>query len=566
MKKIGIYFLIFVLSVVIFLFGFNYKTSKQPQTYYNVYLDSEFIGMIESKEELEKYINTQADSIRKNLRKYKLKIDAIDTFNKYIGLEGLQTYSNGDKAKFLLTNKDNYNLSDIDLDNIKFYLEEKLFNLTDIEIQEMRNYINTNDIYSHTNNVYTPNGIEIKKVYTYHDDIIAVPEIYKRIIAKKSCTVPGYKFTIKSTNEGVDDIIVYTMDKKIFSDAIENLITIFVDDNSYVAYKNDNQIEITSTGSVIENIYVEQDITYKAVNISVEEKIYTDATSLSAYLLYGDTYEERIVQVKPGDSIESLAFENQISVQEFLIFNPQYTSRDNLLVTGTDIVISKIDPKIQIVVEKYEVVDKTTDFAVVEQYDESISQGSMVVSQEGETGVERVSQNVKSINGEIAYVDPVDKEVIKSPVSKIINIGTKYVPSVGSTTSWGWPTNSGYTISSYYGYRLAVFGEGNFHSGLDIAGTGYGSPVYAANNGVIDQMEYRSDNGNYIQINHNNGYYSFYAHMARFAPGLSIGSTVARGQVIGYVGSSGWSTGPHLHFEIRNCSGYKCHTNPFNFY
>ena len=120
MKKIGIYFLIFVLSIVIFLFGFNYKTSKQPQTYYNVYLDSEFIGMIESKEELEKYINTQADSIRKNLRKYKLKIDAIDTFNKYIGLEGLQTYSNGDKAKFLLTNKDNYNLSDIDLHNTFF--------------------------------------------------------------------------------------------------------------------------------------------------------------------------------------------------------------------------------------------------------------------------------------------------------------------------------------------------------------------------------------------------------------------------------------------------------------
>ena len=566
MKKIGIYFLIFVLSVVVFLFGFNYKTNKQPQTYYNVYLDSELIGMIESKEELEKYINTQADSIRKNLRKYKLKIDAIDTFNKYVGLEELQAYNNGDKAKFLLTNKENYNLSDIDLDNIKFYLEEKLFNLTDIEIQEMRDYINTNDIYSHTNNVYTPNGIEIKKVYTYHDDIVAVPEIYKRIIAKKSCTVAGYKFTIKSTNEGIDDIVVYTMDKKIFSDAIENLITIFVDDNSYVAYKNDNQIEITSTGSVIENIYVEQEITYKAVNISVEEKIYTDATSLSAYLLYGDTYEERIVQVKPGDSIESLAFENQISVQEFLIFNPQYTSRDNLLVTGTDIVISKIDPKIQIVVEKYEVVDKTTDFAVVEQYDESISQGSMVVSQEGETGVERVSQNVKSVNGEIAYVDPVDKEVIKSPVSKIINIGTKYVPSVGSTTSWGWPTNSGYTISSYYGYRLAVFGEGNFHTGLDIAGTGYGSPVYAANNGVIEQMEYRSDNGNYIQINHNNGYYSFYGHMARFAPGLSIGSTVARGQIIGYVGSSGWATGPHLHFEIRTCPGYKCHTNPFNFY
>ena len=71
---------------------------------------------------------------------------------------------------------------------------------------------------------------------------------------------------------------------------------------------------------------------------------------------------------------------------------------------------------------------------------------------------------------------------------------------------------------------------------------------------------------NYIIINHNNGYYTVYAHMSGFAPGLSIGSTVSRGQVIGYVGSSGWATGPHLHYEIRTCARFSCHTNPLRFY
>ena len=355
------------------------------------------------------------------------------------------------------------------------------------------------------------------------------------------------------------------MDANIFSSAIEDLITIFVDDKEYELYKKNEQKEITTTGSLIENIYVNEEITYKAVNIPVEEKIYTNSKDLSAYLLYGDKFQERKVKVKSGDSIESLAFDNEISVQEFLIFNPQYTSRENLLVPGTDVTISNVDPKIQIVVETYEVVDKETKFQVVEQYDSSLTKGSVVVKQEGQNGLERVTQNVKSMNGVISYVDPVDKEVIKSPVSKIVNIGTKYVPNIGSTGSWGWPTNSGYTISSYYGYRTFA-GSREFHNALDIAGTGYGSNIYAANNGVIEIRAYNSSYGNYIMINHNNGYYSLYAHMSSFASGLSVGSTVSRGQVIGYVGSTGRASGPHLHFEIRNCAKYSCVTNPLSYY
>ena len=518
MKKIGAYFLIVCLIGVIFLLGFDNKITKQPNTYYQVYLDDELIGIIDSKKDLENYINNQADTIRNNVREYKLKIEAIDTFNKYSSSIENQEYSNQDKINYLIANKSNYNFTDIDLENLNFYKEENLDKLTTSEISEMRDYISTNSIYEYVNEVYTPNGIEIKKIYTYHDDIVPIEDIYKKIIEKKSCSIAGYKFTIKSDVDGYDDIELYTLDKKIFTDAIDDMITIFVDSNKYQAYRKNNQPDITSTGSIIENVYVNQDITYKAVNIPVEEKIYTSSKELSKFLLYGDSYEEKIVQVEAGDSIESVAFKNEISVQELLISNPQYTSRDNLLVIGADVKISKINPKIQIVEEIYEVVDKETDFAIVEQYDETMNQGTVVVSQEGVNGLERISQNVKIINGEISYVDPVGKEVIKTSVPKIINIGAKYVPNVGSTASWGWPTNSGYTISSYYGYRAQVFGEGNFHSGLDIAGTGYGSNVYASNNGVIEHVGYTSDGLGYnIIINHNNGYYSVYGHMSGFA-------------------------------------------------
>ena len=169
----------------------------------------------------------------------------------------------------------------------------------------------------------------------------------------------------------------------------------------------------------------------------------------------------------------------------------------------------------QVVVEQYEVFDKEVQFSTVETYDENANQGSLKVIQNGENGMERITQNVKSVNGQVAFVEPVDKETIKPAVPKIISIGTKYVPNVGSIISWEWPANSRY-ISSYYGYRAAVFGEGDFHTGIDIAGMGWGAPVYAANNGTVQSMVNYGGSGYGISvlINHNNGYYTMYAHMA----------------------------------------------------
>ncbi len=561
MKKIGVYLGVLIVSIVAFGLIFNYNPGKQPNIYYDVYLESELIGTINSEKELQKYINEQADVIKENVRNYKLKLDLIDTTMELS--KSLEFSSNFDKANYLIKNKDSLNLSDIDVDNVEDYLSEQLYNYNNEQINEMKDYVTANDIYTKVDNVYTPNGIKIKKVYTYNNDIVSIPEIYKRIVEKNAFTIAGYNFTIKSDNENVPDINIYTIDKSIFTDAIENLITIFLNEDIYNAYKLNEQKEIVDTGSRVENVYVNEDITYKAVNISTQDKIYTDPKDLSAYLLYGDNFTEEIVEVKTGDSIESVAFDNQISEQEFLIFNPQYTSRDNLLVPGTKVVISRIDPKIQIVVETYEVTDKETEFDKVEQYDPSISQGSMIVTQEGVNGLERVTQKVKIVNGEITYVDPQGKEVLKNSIPKIITIGTRRIPSVGSITSWGWPTNSGYTLSSQYGYRVQIFGEGNFHSGIDIAGTGYDSPVKATNNGVIEVIDYQKDGyGNYILINHNNGYYSLYGHMSKIDSRVSVGSIVERGQTIGYVGDTGWATGPHLHFEIRTCSRQTCCVNP----
>lgn len=569
MKKFLTFTGILILCFFIFLLGFSTEKSKEPNSYYQVYLDGKTLGNIKSKKDLERYIDSQANTIRDNVKNYSIKLNLINDTNEVISsideskigedYSKFQQMNIENKVSYLIKNKEKCKISDVKYTSIKTYQEDKLWSLKADEISDMQKYYDENKIYLESNKIYTPNGIEMKKVLTYNDDIVSTKQMYKKIISLKNCTIPGYKFTIKKDDKEKN---IYVTDKTIFNKSIDTLAKIFIGDDNYLKYKDNNQAEIDQTGEIINNVYVQEDITYKAVNISTDEQIFTDENELSQYLLYGDNKNENVVTVNSGDSISSISYNNKISVEEFLISNPEYTSEDNLLYTGKQVKIAKVDPQINIVEEKYSVNDVESNYKTVEIYDSSMNQGDEVVTQEGENGIERVSQNVKIVNGQITYVEPVSKQTIKNAVDKKITVGTKVTPSVGSTSSWGWPTNSGYTLSSRFGYRIAVFGEGNFHSGLDIAGTGYGSPVYASNNGVITELSYVHSYGNHIIINHNNGYYSLYGHMSGYASGLKVGSVVERGQLIGYVGSSGWATGPHLHFEIRTCPKYSCVVNP----
>ena len=111
-----------------------------------------------------------------------------------------------------------------------------------------------------------------------------------------------------------------------------------------------------------------------------------------------------------------------------------------------------------------------------------------------------------------------------------------------------WPTDGGY-ISSPFGGRPNPFsGYGrDWHPGIDIA-VDYGTPVYASAAGYVQQAGWYGGYGKYIRLGHDFGYETAYGHMSRLA--VSAGSFVKKGEVIGYVGSTGYSTGPHLHFEV----------------
>ncbi|MGB4590208.1 MAG: peptidoglycan DD-metalloendopeptidase family protein [Clostridiaceae bacterium] len=119
----------------------------------------------------------------------------------------------------------------------------------------------------------------------------------------------------------------------------------------------------------------------------------------------------------------------------------------------------------------------------------------------------------------------------------------------GSNQSSGYIRPVAGRISSPYGYRIhPVTGKPNLHGGVDFAAA-YGTGIKATRAGEIIVKTYNSSYGNYIIIDHGNGIASLYAHMSGF--NASIGQEVSQGSIIGFVGSTGSSTGPHLHFEIR---------------
>ena len=116
-----------------------------------------------------------------------------------------------------------------------------------------------------------------------------------------------------------------------------------------------------------------------------------------------------------------------------------------------------------------------------------------------------------------------------------------------SGESWARPC-SWKKLTSPYGYRIhPTTGQYKFHNGVDLAND-QGTPIYAARSGKVTVATYGGTYGNYVTINHGDGYSSLYAHMTRYV--VHKGDTVKKGQLIGYMGSTGRSTGPHLHFSI----------------
>lgn len=195
--------------------------------------------------------------------------------------------------------------------------------------------------------------------------------------------------------------------------------------------------------------------------------------------------------------------------------------------------------------------------------DDSQPEGYEEITQEGQNGTKQTTLRLTFVNGDQTDAVVTDEKEISKPVKEKKIVGTAKSSENGgsgsgeSTGSFMWPVPHTHNITSYMEWRW-----GRMHNGIDIAGGGdYGQPFVAADGGtVVWSGDDGGGYGNYVMIDHGNGYMTVYGHACELA--CSTGDYVSQGQVIGYIGSTGNSTGPHLHFEVRLDGEYQ---DPLNY-
>lgn len=281
-----------------------------------------------------------------------------------------------------------------------------------------------------------------------------------------------------------------------------------------------------------------------------DSSVMWDASQLRE-MLDGTKEAQKIYIALEGDSIDSVADETGTSKEMLETLNPGYDFEN---IQPGDVIITKSSVKfvsIKKIVTTSEI--REIEFETVKKYDATKYSGYRSVIQKGVNGSERITKTRIYINDSLTDTN-YDYETIKEPVDEIVMVGSKTSYNgvyIGEASDYGflWPAPSCHSVSSPYGWRSS-----GWHNGIDLVkygGGASGTPVIASKGGRVEVVQ-RSNSGygNMVLINHGDGYKTRYAHMIKGSITVSVGDYVEAGQTIGKVGSTGNSTGPHLHFEV----------------
>ena len=300
--------------------------------------------------------------------------------------------------------------------------------------------------------------------------------------------------------------------------------------------------------------------------VTLEDGIYFNE-SFKSYedivnYLSGVQQAQKVYTVMEGDSISLIASKNNLTVAELCALNTDIgLNIDSAIFPGDQIIVTKEEAVLEIRITRTVTWEEEIPFTTEKSSSSDYAFGTTKTIQEGEPGIRSITaQNVYDENGVLLEQQILSSEVVKEAVHRKIVTGTKLpsgiVAQVGNGT-FIWPVPQ-------YTYCSRWYSSG--HKGVDICAPA-GTPIYASSSGVVTKAGYEragagTGYGNSIIINHGNGYSTLYSHCLSLT--VSAGQAVSQGQLIGYVGSTGRSTGNHCHFEIRYNGKYLPPQNYFN--
>lgn len=318
-----------------------------------------------------------------------------------------------------------------------------------------------------------------------------------------------------------------------------------INDLNYAINESKNQIEIKK--KYIEELKQEQEKIQELLNNRIRSVYKLDLTKQYIYMI-----------LKSKNILE--LFQNLSSISRIITFDKGLIDKSIETQESIAVEISEINLKIKEQEEKQiaikekqeEIVSAKNSIVAIQNKEEEKRKELLALQNEKLNSIASLENSSNYINDQIEELESHNSE-LEAELDRIINSVTGNTGNSDNVEIL--PSESGFLrpvqgrITSYYGYRVnPVTGEYKLHKGIDYAGN-YGDPIKASKSGVVEYSGWISGYGNTIILGHGNGVQTLYTHAQTL--NVSYGDTVSQGDVIAAVGSTGNSTGPHLHFEIR---------------
>ncbi|QGQ99842.1 M23 family metallopeptidase [Paenibacillus psychroresistens] len=273
--------------------------------------------------------------------------------------------------------------------------------------------------------------------------------------------------------------------------------------------------------------------------VDIDANALMDPDKIVAKLETGDVQPKKY-KVMDGDCVSCIAAKFDISPQLIYTNNPVLVEDDRLQI-GQVLDLTLLEPTLSVRTVERVIENQEIQFETNYKLDDSMRAGIVKKTKSGVNGMKKVTIELTKLNGFMEDEKMLSEEVTVKPQAAEAIRGTKVILGEG-TGKFAWPV-VGSSLSSGFGTRWGVF-----HKGVDL--TSGNRSILAADNGKVIYAGYKSDYGNHIIIDHLNGYKTLYGHLSKI--GVTVGTTVEKGEKIGVMGSTGDSTGTHLHFEVRS--------------
>jgi murein DD-endopeptidase MepM/ murein hydrolase activator NlpD len=348
--------------------------------------------------------------------------------------------------------------------------------------------------------------------------------------------------------------VAYVASKEDAEDVLEKITLLYVNEEEYAEYESGKKEtekdadSLKEPGSRILDIEFSLPVTFKEKMVYPDEIKSVDKT-LS--MIEEGKEETTIYEAKEDEDLEAIATSHDMDLDQLLELNPGQ-DEDKGVKEGERLYVTQRTPYVNVMVEREVLKEERIPFEKKVEEDDELPKGELITEQMGNEGILAFTYNVSETNGKKISETIVKKEVTEKAKTEITRKGTNVIPSHGSGT-YSWPADGGY-ISSKQGQRW-----GKLHKGIDIARPATRT-ITAADHGIIEIAGNSGGYGNKITINHNNGYKTVYAHLDSID--VKAGQKIEKGMKIGMMGSTGHSTGVHLHFEIYKNGSL---VNPLNY-